>query len=207
MRSRRPPRSAANPGSLTLYQSTVLCCTSGQYRCAHLPGICTSQAIRVVVGRMRQRPAGSIVVGMIQHRHIVTSIEDIVRSHLDQPLHLSDLCRIASVTEHSVRSAFRRVYRATPSRYLREIRMSEARKALLAPDSNDLTVTDVAMRFGFYEIGRFSVNYRLRFGESPSTTLRRAYRASRQSSPGKPASVAPAACPTMPRLLESVHTG
>jgi transcriptional regulator GlxA family with amidase domain len=132
-------------------------------------------------------------VGIIQHRHIVACIEDIVRNHLDEPLHLSDLCRVASVTEHSVRSAFRRVYCATPSRYLREIRMSEARKVLLAPDLNDLTVTAVATRFGFYEIGRFSVNYRLRFGESPSTTLRRAYGATRRSAHGKPASVAPAA--------------
>ena len=36
------------------------------------------------------------------------------------------------------------------------------------------TVTDAAMRFGFRELGRFAVDYRAAFGESPSETLRRA---------------------------------
>ena len=35
------------------------------------------------------------------------------------------------------------------------------------------SVTDIAMRFGFRELGRFAGDYRARFGESPSETLRR----------------------------------
>jgi len=54
------------------------------------------------------------------------------------------------------------------------MRMSEARKALLSPASPSQTVTDVAMHFGFLELGRFSVEYRRAFGERPSATLRRA---------------------------------
>jgi transcriptional regulator GlxA family with amidase domain len=115
-----------------------------------------------------------------QHRDIVVRIEDIARANLGEPLHLLDLCKSASVTEHSVRNAFRHVYGATPCRHLREFRMREARKALLAPGPKDRTVTDVAMRFGFFEIGRFAVRYRLTFGESPSTTLRRASQAARE---------------------------
>lgn len=116
-----------------------------------------------------------------QHRHIVARIEGVARAHLDDPLHLTVLCRIASVTEHAVRNAFRHVYGATPSRYLRELRMQEARKALLAPNSGDVTVTQVAMRFGFFEIGRFAVKYRQTFGECPSATLRRSSTPTRAS--------------------------
>jgi len=34
-----------------------------------------------------------------------------------------------------------------------------------------VTVAKIATRFGFTELGRFSVEYREMFGESPSTTL------------------------------------
>jgi transcriptional regulator GlxA family with amidase domain len=119
-------------------------------------------------------------VSVQQHRDIVVRIEDIARANLGEPLHLLDLCKSAAVTEHSVRNAFRHVYGATPCRHLREFRMREARKALLAPGPKDKTVTDIAMRFGFFEIGRFAVRYRLTFGESPSTTLRRASQAARE---------------------------
>jgi AraC-like DNA-binding protein len=60
-----------------------------------------------------------------------------------------------------------------PYRHLRDQRMLEARRALLHPASATTTVTSVAVQFGFLELGRFSVEYRTAFGESPSATLRR----------------------------------
>jgi transcriptional regulator GlxA family with amidase domain len=54
------------------------------------------------------------------------------------------------------------------------LRLSGARRALLSADCELTTVTEVAMCFGFVELGRFSVEYRRVFGESPSQTLCRA---------------------------------
>jgi AraC-like DNA-binding protein len=51
------------------------------------------------------------------------------------------------------------------------LRLSETRRALLAARSRLTTVTEIAMCFGFLELGRFSVEYRKVFGESPSQTL------------------------------------
>jgi len=34
-------------------------------------------------------------------------------------------------------------------------------------------VTDFAMRFGFCQLGRFAIEYRSLFGETPSATLQR----------------------------------
>jgi AraC-like DNA-binding protein len=67
--------------------------------------------------------------------------------------------------------------------------MREARKALLQPDTGGATVTRVAMQFGFFELGRFAVEYRLTFGESPSVTLRRSSAARRDLAWAEPASV------------------
>jgi AraC-like DNA-binding protein len=41
----------------------------------------------------------------------------------------------------------------------------------LAADCERVTVTQIATGFGFTELGRFSVEYRKVFGESPSDTL------------------------------------
>ena len=83
------------------------------------------------------------------------------------------------VNERVLRRAFQDTHGAPPSRYLRTLRLSEARRALLSTLDRDVTVTEIATLFGFAELGRFSVEYRAVFGESPSVTLRRACENSR----------------------------
>ena len=60
-----------------------------------------------------------------------------------------------------------------PIRYLTLRRMNLVRRALQRADASTATVTQLATDHGFWELGRFSVNYRQLFGESPSETLRR----------------------------------
>jgi AraC-like DNA-binding protein len=57
------------------------------------------------------------------------------------------------------------------------LRLSNARRALLSADGALAKVTEIAMSFGFAELGRFSVEYKKAFGESPSQTLYRTPRA------------------------------
>jgi AraC-like DNA-binding protein len=52
--------------------------------------------------------------------------------------------------------------------------MHLARRALLRADPAAATVTGIATDHGFWELGRFSVEYRALFGEMPSASLRRA---------------------------------
>jgi AraC-like DNA-binding protein len=56
--------------------------------------------------------------------------------------------------------------------FLRRIRFERARDELLAADGG-ATVLAVALRWGFSHPSRFAVEYRTRYGESPSETLRR----------------------------------
>ena len=50
--------------------------------------------------------------------------------------------------------------------------MHLARHALLLASEGEATVTAIAMAHGFWQLGRFSVDYRGLFGEAPSATLR-----------------------------------
>ena len=107
------------------------------------------------------------------YRQIVELIEGMARELTDQPLHIDRICRVAGVSQRTLRNAFQAIYGSPPYRHLRTMRMGEARKALLSPARSTQTVTEVAMHFGFLELGRFSVEYRRAFGECPSATLRR----------------------------------
>lgn len=104
---------------------------------------------------------------------LVERAESLALSDLDEPLQISSLCRILAVSERTLRKSFHQIHGIAPSRHLRMSRLSHARRALLLADSKMATVTEIATAFGFVELGRFSVEYRKVFGESPSETLRR----------------------------------
>ena len=107
------------------------------------------------------------------YRQIVDRIETIACTDVGEPLRVADLCRVACVSERTLRDAFRRIRGISPHRHLRAHRLTQARRALLSAEAGRGTVTQIAMRFGFLELGRFAVDYRSTFGERPSETLRR----------------------------------
>jgi transcriptional regulator GlxA family with amidase domain len=158
-------------------------CTKGQYRAGHcgvrIVGMSTWPTLSI-----HQAAHERAFPNRTRHyRRIVARIGDAVGARMDVPVHIADLCRIATVSQRTLRNAFHVVHGMTPYRYLRAMRMGAARKALLSPDSAGLTVTQVATQFGFFELGRFAVEYRAAFGESPSATLRRESAARRPSPP------------------------
>jgi AraC-like DNA-binding protein len=106
-------------------------------------------------------------------RDLVEQAETLALADLDGPLHIPALCRALKVSERTLRKAFHKIHGLTPCRHLRMLRLSEARRALLAADYKLVTVTEIATGCGFLELGRFSVEYRKVFGESPSQTLYR----------------------------------
>jgi AraC-like DNA-binding protein len=86
---------------------------------------------------------------------------------------VADLARFANMSVRSLQEGFRRHVGTAPMTYLQSVRLDRAHESLRRADPSQLTVAAVAHRWGFAHLGRFASAYRLRFGESPSATLRK----------------------------------
>jgi AraC-like DNA-binding protein len=94
---------------------------------------------------------------------------DYIHANLAQPISLADLVSVSGVAGRTLLKHFRDVHGVSPMRYLRSLRLERVRAELAAGTPHP--VGTVALRWGFEHPGRFSVEYRSRYGESPSTTL------------------------------------
>jgi AraC family transcriptional regulator, ethanolamine operon transcriptional activator len=84
---------------------------------------------------------------------------------------VADLCRVARVSDRTLRYAFHDELDLSPLAFLRRLRLHAARRELMNAEGALPRVTDVANRQGFLELGRFAGDYRRLFGELPSETL------------------------------------
>lgn len=108
----------------------------------------------------------------VEHR-ATRAAKDFVEMHLAEPLTVADIAAAAGVSERTLQSAFRSELATTPIAYLKARRLERARADLAdAATADAVGVTTIAARWGFGHLGRFAAEYRARFGESPSQTLR-----------------------------------
>jgi AraC-like DNA-binding protein len=108
----------------------------------------------------------------------VSNPEQIVRKAEEQffdagerRLSLADLCAVTKVSQASLYRAFEDVCGEAPLSYFRKRRMLRARSMLLAASQERGVIKRAALSSGLTHLGRFAVEYRQLFGESPSVTL------------------------------------
>ena len=106
---------------------------------------------------------------------------DYMAAHVREDLRAKDIAEAAGVSVRALQVAFQRFKDMTPLNYLRQLRLDGARDGLCTP--NGETVAEVAKKWGFAHMGRFSVLYKMAYGELPSDTRRRA-RAEGRQQPG-----------------------
>ncbi|GHF13131.1 MULTISPECIES: AraC family transcriptional regulator [Streptomyces] len=103
----------------------------------------------------------------------VRRVMALAQERADEPLTLADLAAAARVSPRALQEAFRRYLDTTPLGYLREVRLARAHEELAAARGDGgVTVSDVAFRWGFSNLGRFAAAYQQRYGHTPSATLR-----------------------------------
>jgi AraC-like DNA-binding protein len=108
-----------------------------------------------------------------QHTIVMRRFRRVVEEHPGEPLYIPEICKTIGVSERTLRTCCQEHLGMSPKRYLFLRRMGLARRALREADPNASSVTAIGTHYGFWELGRFAVEYQALFGEPPSATLHR----------------------------------
>lgn len=111
----------------------------------------------------------------------VRRAEEYITAHAAAAISLEDIVAAVGVPARSLQASFQTYRGTTPMAFLRDRRFELARQGLLNADAQT-TVARVICDLGIGHAGRFSSEYKQRFGESPSDTLARVVETSRHRS-------------------------
>jgi AraC-like DNA-binding protein len=111
-------------------------------------------------------PAGQILPRTIQQA------VELIEAEPDRVATVTDIAAAACLSVRAVEDGFKRHLGLPPMAYVRQTRLARVRSDLIDAEPESTTVSQVASRWGFGHLGRFTEAYRRRYGELPSQTLR-----------------------------------
>jgi len=111
-------------------------------------------------------------LGTSDRRGIVDATLAIFDARPHAPVSVSAVCEVLGISERTLERAFQECLGRNPRAYERERRLRAAH-GLILMEGDRLSITDIAMSFGFWHLGRFSGAYAALFGCSPRETRRR----------------------------------
>jgi AraC-like DNA-binding protein len=107
------------------------------------------------------------------HSRVMGRFRALVEENADRALYMAEISAAVGVSGRTLRSCCSEHLGMGASQYLILRRLHLAHRALRQSAPDAITVTEAATRYGFWELGRFSVRYKSLFGEMPSQTLHR----------------------------------
>ena len=87
-----------------------------------------------------------------------------MRGHLPEPLTVSDMADLVSLSPSAFAHMFRDATGRSPYQFLKEMRLDRARELLV---DGDFTVTRISKEVGYASVSHFIAEFRGRFGVTP----------------------------------------
>jgi AraC-like DNA-binding protein len=115
-------------------------------------------------------PPEKLQVQSVQRR-IAKQVEEFICEHYRDAVHLEDICRETGVGLRCLQRAIRAYFDVTLTELLESVRMEAAHRDLSKLRLEESTVTQVALDNGFTHLGRFSVAFHQRFGETDDLSM------------------------------------
>ena len=104
---------------------------------------------------------------------VVRRAESYIAANLADPISISDLVKASGGSTRTLFDSFKRFRKVAPMQYVRRLRLDRAHQQLQSGNEG-ISVSSVAVGFGFQHLGRFATDYFRVFAEMPSETLKRA---------------------------------
>ena len=102
-------------------------------------------------------------------RCTIDDLTEWLRANIRSPLGMAELAARTGVSSRAVQKAFQRHFGCSPTRFITNLRLEDARRQICA--HSDRSLSEVAISLGFLHYGRFAAAYFNRFGELPSQTM------------------------------------
>jgi AraC-like DNA-binding protein len=104
----------------------------------------------------------------------VRAAVELIHAQPQEPWTTAALAGRCFVSVRSLQEGFKRHLGTSPMAYLRAVRLRHAHQELREADPALTTVTSVATRWGFANLGKFAAAHQATYGEKPRETLFRA---------------------------------
>ena len=109
-----------------------------------------------------------ISYGNNQSSHVIIELSiEYIRNNLSNKITIADLRKLTGYSERSLQIVFKKELNQSPFEYIEEQRLLKA-KELIEKHKRSKKISAIAQDVGFFHLGRFSVNFKQRFGISPS---------------------------------------
>jgi len=124
--------------------------------------------VALAIGQAQPAPPNGLACNRMK---VLRKAREFLAARAHSPVYLAELCAAAGVPERTLRDIFQKLLGVSPLKFLQLRRMRQARGVLQQATTHTQSVKAVALDCGFWELGRFSAEYKRLFGELPSATL------------------------------------
>ena len=111
-------------------------------------------------------------LGEFSRMQVMRRAREYIFEHIEEPVQICEICKAVGVSRRMLQQSFQETVNVNPVAYLRLLRLNGVRRDLQRSHDASAQVQDVAARWGFWHLSRFSNEYRQMYNERPSDTLR-----------------------------------
>lgn len=133
----------------------------------------TPLILEELVFRLLRTDAAAVLRAAVARDRDADSIQQamrFMRAHATRPLSVEEVARHVAMSPSHFAHRFRAVARTSPMRYLKQVRLLDARALLL---TDGLRVSEAAARVGYESASHFTRDFKSYFGATPADYVRR----------------------------------